>query len=157
MDMKNTVAAEARHARRKGSILKLGRLVGLALATGCCTHVVEPRSGAAAVVALKPIASAGIASATSWKDGTLVALDDRKTECPHHKEELERSLGIEDAEACAIVRFKPASRLGDGDAGVSAPIAPHCYPLGSVILVVAYEQEKTMCTRITGLGVLPRK
>jgi hypothetical protein len=132
-------------------------LVGLALAAGCSTPVVQPKTGAAAVVALKPMASAGIVEATSWKNGTLIALDDSATECPHHKVQLERSLGDEDAEACAVVRLKEAPPIGDGDAEIPAPIAPHCYPVGPIIVVVAYEQKKTTCTRVTGLAVLPRK
>lgn len=139
------------------------------LFSGCAPTVVEPARGTGAVISVKPLPVAGLADATAWKNGDLTPTPNLDA-CPHQKEEFEKALQLTDAEACPIVRevkavggkqgsgataLVPAS--GDGDAELAKPIAPHCYAVGSVIIVVRYEEPQTHCSRIVGIAVLPKK
>lgn len=84
---------------------------------------------------------------------------DASVPCPHDKEALESALGVDEAKSCPTVRKKVAPLTGtaSGDDELGPAIAPHCYPVGNVIIVVQYEEPKTTCTRVVGLAVLPRK
>jgi hypothetical protein len=131
--------------------------VGLAwILVGCGPKVVQPANGVGAVVSVKPASVAGLVAATDWHSGQLTPQLDTNP-CPHDKEEFEKALGLQAAEACPIVREKLAPASGDGDAEIPKPIAPHCYEAGSLLIVVRYEEPKTTCTRIVGMAVLPRK
>jgi len=138
---------------------------------GCGPTVVQPAQGTGAVISVKPLAVAGLAEATAWINGDLTPTPDPNP-CPHHKEEFEKALKLTDAEACPIVRQAQAGSgkqhdsgaatplvpvSGDGDAEIPKPIVPHCYAVGSIIIVVRYEQPKRECSRIVGIAVLPKK
>jgi hypothetical protein len=77
--------------------------------------------------------------------------------CATEKADFERLTGLEELAACGDVRARSAPAVGDGDTPVAIPTAPHCYALGKVMLVVEFEEVKTGCTRIVGLGVVPTK
>jgi len=137
----------------------LSLLVPTLLMTVACCHVgtlAPDKMRTAMLVSARPSPEVGLIPPSGWTVAGYHVVADPST-CPTDKEQIEKSLGIVDAQACGELRQQAAPTTGDGDAPLPKPAAPHCYALGDNILLVQYEVARQNCTRVVGLGVFPRQ
>lgn len=163
---KSKSSSEHGSRRVANAIAQYPALLAMTLVATACCHagsLAPDKTRTAVMVSTKSVPSAGLV-APGWIDDAYKVVRDPSV-CPTDKEKIEASLGIVDAEACGDLRKQVAlapgdqgaPTSGDGDAPLPKPVAPHCYPIGDNILVIQYEQPRTNCTRVVGLGVYPRK